>query len=132
MQVTWQNLKDHFATVGAVAHADVFSTPDGRSAGCGKVVFEDPASADAAIARLNETVLKGRHIFVREVCHAGFTAELVVGGTLLHHGYRTVRTPRVQPAVVGLRQGPKPCCRRRVKQQLPPGVATTRACSWTM
>lgn len=70
LQVTWQNLKDHFATVGAVAHADVFSTPDGRSAGCGKVVFEDPASADAAIARLNETVLKGRHIFVREVCHA--------------------------------------------------------------
>ena len=37
--VSWQDLKDHFKTIGPVLNADVMQEPDGRSKGCGLVKF---------------------------------------------------------------------------------------------
>ncbi len=42
-QTTWQDLKDHFKQAGEVLYADVLTSSDGRSRGCGVVEF---ASAD--------------------------------------------------------------------------------------
>lgn len=52
--------------VGTVVHADVLTMPGGRSRGCGVVEFRDAADAGRAIATMNDTVLKGRQMFVRE------------------------------------------------------------------
>lgn len=62
----WQVLKDHMRQAGAVVHAEVFSDSLGRSAGCGVVEFETEDMAQIAIANLNDSVLDGRPIFVRE------------------------------------------------------------------
>lgn len=64
--VAWQDLKDHMRSIGEVVHADVLCGPDGRSKGCGIVEFSNENEAKAAIARLQDTMLKGRPIFVRE------------------------------------------------------------------
>ena len=64
--VSWQDLKDHFKTVGNVLHADVMAMPDGRSKGCGLVSFATAQDANNAITMLNDTDLNGRPIFVRE------------------------------------------------------------------
>mmetsp|Transcript_16184 Transcript_16184/g.33000 ORF Transcript_16184/g.33000 Transcript_16184/m.33000 type:complete len:270 (+) Transcript_16184:51-860(+) len=70
--VTWKELKDHFKTTGLyVAHADVLTLPDGRSKGCGIVELSNPADAAAVVARLNNSVLLGRQIFVREDRESG-------------------------------------------------------------
>lgn len=53
-------------TVGAVAHADVLLGSDGRSKGCGVVEFQRAEHAQEAIRKLNDVVLMGRPIFVRE------------------------------------------------------------------
>ena len=42
-QTTWQELKDHFKQAGDVLYADVLTSGDGRSRGCGVVEF---ATAD--------------------------------------------------------------------------------------
>jgi hypothetical protein len=42
-QTTWQELKDHFKQAGEVLYADVLTSGDGRSRGCGVVEF---ATAD--------------------------------------------------------------------------------------
>ena len=42
-QTTWQDLKDHFKQAGEVLYADVLTSSDGRSRGCGVVEF---ATAD--------------------------------------------------------------------------------------
>eukprot|EP00607_Mallomonas_marina_P008480 CAMPEP_0182416912 /NCGR_PEP_ID=MMETSP1167-20130531/1310_1 /TAXON_ID=2988 /ORGANISM="Mallomonas Sp, Strain CCMP3275" /LENGTH=349 /DNA_ID=CAMNT_0024590089 /DNA_START=218 /DNA_END=1267 /DNA_ORIENTATION=+ len=64
--VAWQDLKDHMRSAGNVVRADVKLTADGRSAGCGLVEFESNEGAVNAISTLNNTMLKGRQIFVRE------------------------------------------------------------------
>ncbi|GJQ11312.1 hypothetical protein GpartN1_g3103.t1 [Galdieria partita] len=62
----WQILKDHMRQAGSVIRAEVFSDSLGRSAGCGVVEFETEEMAQMAIAKLNDSVLEGRPIFVRE------------------------------------------------------------------
>jgi RNA recognition motif-containing protein len=42
-QTSWQELKDHFKQAGEVLYADVLTSSDGRSRGCGVVEF---ATAD--------------------------------------------------------------------------------------
>ena len=46
--------------------ANVLTTPDGRSKGCGIVEFLTPKDAQEAVLTLNDTELRGRQIFVRE------------------------------------------------------------------
>lgn len=64
--VKWQDLKDYMRKAGEVLHADILETPDGRSKGCGLVEFASVEDANNAIDSLNDTVLNGRTIFVRE------------------------------------------------------------------
>ena len=64
--VSWQDLKDHFKTIGPVLNADVMQEPDGRSKGCGLVTFQNARDADRAIRELHDTEINGRNIFVRE------------------------------------------------------------------
>ena len=64
--VTWQALKDYFRQAGSVLHADVALEPTGRSRGFGFVEFEQVSEAETAIRELNDTMLLGRKIFVRE------------------------------------------------------------------
>lgn len=65
--VSWQDLKDHMKSTGLdVARANIMTTPDGRSRGCGIVEFVTPEGAQQAVLTLNDTELNGRQIFVRE------------------------------------------------------------------
>ncbi len=64
--VSWQDLKDHMKAVGKVTRADVMTSANGRSRGCGIVEFSSPSEAAAAIRQLNDSQLKGRAILVRE------------------------------------------------------------------
>ncbi|KAF9301453.1 hypothetical protein BGZ74_006707 [Mortierella antarctica] len=64
--VKWTNLKDFMREIGPVAHADVLLGRDGRSKGCGVVEYQNPEDAQAAIRKLNDVVLMGRPVFVRE------------------------------------------------------------------
>jgi len=65
--VTWRELKDHMKTTGCeVTRADVMTTPDGRSKGCGIVEFATADGARRAVLTLNDTEIMGRQIFVRE------------------------------------------------------------------
>lgn len=52
---------------GDVIRADVMTDQGGRSRGCGIVEFATSEQASQAIEQLNNTELKGRMIFVREV-----------------------------------------------------------------
>jgi len=65
---SWQDLKDHFRTVGDPVHASVFLDEHGRSKGCGIVEFATKEEALHAISELNDTTIgdTGRLIFVRE------------------------------------------------------------------
>ena len=66
-EVSWQDLKDHMKTTGLdVVRANVMTTPDGRSKGCGIAEFASVEDARQAVTDLNETELFGRQIFVRE------------------------------------------------------------------
>lgn len=53
---------------GDVVRADIMTDQGGRSRGCGIVEFANPEQAAQAIEQLNNSELKGRMIFVREVC----------------------------------------------------------------
>jgi RNA recognition motif-containing protein len=65
--VSWQDLKDHMKASGfEVTRANIMTTPDGRSKGCGIVEFSTPEGAQKAVETLNDTELNGRNIFVRE------------------------------------------------------------------
>ena len=65
--VSWQDLKDHMKTTGLeVTRANIMTTPDGRSKGCGIVEFATAEGAQQAVLTLNDTELNGRQIFVRE------------------------------------------------------------------
>ena len=61
-------MKDHMRGLGGdVIRADVMTDQGGRSRGCGIVEFANPEQAAQAIEQLNNSELKGRMIFVREV-----------------------------------------------------------------
>jgi len=63
---SWQDLKDHMRQAGNVDQANVLTMPDGRSKGCGVVLYQRPQDAAKAIRELQNSLLKGRPIFVRE------------------------------------------------------------------
>lgn len=60
------DLKDHFKSVGPVAHSDVLKLPSGRSKGCGIIEFTNPDDAARALATMHDSMLKGRPLLVRE------------------------------------------------------------------
>ncbi len=64
--VTWQDLKDYFKTVGSVVRADVATDSGGKSKGHGIVEFTTSDDACEAASQLNNTYLNGRQIYVRE------------------------------------------------------------------
>ena len=63
---SWQDLKDHMRTSGNVQTADILTGSDGRSKGCGIVVYQNVRGKERAIRELQNTVINGRPIFVRE------------------------------------------------------------------
>lgn len=65
-ETSWQDLKDHMRKAGNVDQANMLTQEDGRSKGCGIVVYQSPRDAQRAIRELQNTVLDGRPIFVRE------------------------------------------------------------------
>jgi RNA recognition motif-containing protein len=65
-ETSWQDLKDHMRQAGNVDQANILKTEDGRSKGCGLVVYQQSRDAARAIHELQNTVLNGRPIFVRE------------------------------------------------------------------
>ena len=69
--VEWQDLKDHFKQVVHVLHCEIFTGKDGKSRGCAIVELARPEDVALAINSLNNTMLKGRPVFVREDRDAG-------------------------------------------------------------
>ena len=65
-ETSWQDLKDHMRAAGNVDKADIISGGDGRSKGCGVVTYQKPQEAARAIRELQDSMLNGRPIFVRE------------------------------------------------------------------
>jgi RNA recognition motif-containing protein len=65
-RVAWQDLGYHMSAAGDVMHATDMTKNDGRSKGFGIVEYRSVEGANAAVVRLNRTVLLGRQIFVRE------------------------------------------------------------------
>ena len=65
-ETSWQDLKDHMRQAGNVDQANILQEEGGRSKGCGIVVYQNPRDAQRAIRELQESVLDGRPIFVRE------------------------------------------------------------------
>lgn len=59
-------LQEHMSRAGEVVRADVFEDYQGRSKGCGIVVYKDEESAQRAIKELTDSLLLERPIFVRE------------------------------------------------------------------
>lgn len=65
-ETSWQDLKDHMRAAGNVDKADILKSDDGRSKGCGIVLYQKPHESARAIRELQNTELNGRPIFVRE------------------------------------------------------------------
>jgi len=65
-ETSWQDLKDHMRQAGNVDQANILQQDDGRSKGCGTVVYQHPRDVARAIRELQNSVLHGRPIFVRE------------------------------------------------------------------
>ena len=67
-ETDWRQLKDLFREVAGrdLVRADVFTAPDGRSKGCGMVVFESRRAGHRAIERYNGILYRGRKLEVRE------------------------------------------------------------------
>jgi len=80
-ETSWQDLKDHMRAAGNVDKADVLQNNDGRSKGCGIVLYQKSHEAARAIRELQNTELNGRPIFVREDREQGGG-----GGGGGHHG----------------------------------------------
>ena len=80
-ETSWQDLKDHMRQSGHVLHADIITGPDNRSKGCAIVEYATAKDARRAIASLNDTVLDGRQIFVREDREGGGATPSSRGGT---------------------------------------------------
>lgn len=66
-QVSNEGLQEHFAVEDTVVvGAEIMRMPNGRSKGCGIVEFESVDMASVAIEKLNNSLLDGRNILVRE------------------------------------------------------------------
>jgi len=63
---SWQDLKDHMRQAGNVDQANILHFEDGRSKGCAIVTYQKPQEAQRAIRELQNSVLHGRPIFIRE------------------------------------------------------------------
>jgi len=63
---SWQDLKDLFSQIGPIRHADVLRDYQGRSKGCGIVLFESENDAKEAIKKFHDTEFQGRKILVRQ------------------------------------------------------------------
>lgn len=100
--VKWTNLKDFMREIGPVAHADVLLGRDGRSKGCGVVEYQNADDARAAIRKLNDVVLMGRPVFVREdresESRIGFSGGRGAGGVAAAPARRDVNSRQVYVA----------------------------------
>ncbi|CAK9104841.1 unnamed protein product [Durusdinium trenchii] len=65
-KITSAELKEHMESIGEVVSAEIFQDSTGRSRGVGLVQFTSPEDANSAIAKLNDSTLGERMIFVRE------------------------------------------------------------------
>lgn len=65
-ETSWQDLKDHMRQAGNVDQANVLESSNGRSKGCGIVVYQNSRDAQRAIRELQNSVLHNRPIFIRE------------------------------------------------------------------
>merc|ERR1712071_84552 len=65
-ETSWQDLKDHMRGAGNVDQANIPTGDDGRSKGCGIVLYKKPQDAQRAIRELHNSELHGRPILVRE------------------------------------------------------------------
>lgn len=65
-ETSWQDLKDHMRGAGNVDQANILTGDDGRSKGCGIVLYQKPQDAQRAIRELHNSELHGRPILVRE------------------------------------------------------------------
>jgi len=65
-ECSWQDLKDHMRQAGNVDQANILHYDDGRSKGCAIVTYQKPHDAQRAIRELQNSVLHGRPIFIRE------------------------------------------------------------------
>ena len=65
-ETSWQDLKDHMRRAGNVDQATILTGSDGRSIGCGIVVYQRPQEAARAIRELQNSELNGRPLYVRE------------------------------------------------------------------
>lgn len=63
---SWQELKDHMRKAGNVDQATLLTDPEGKSIGCGIVVYQRPHEAARAIRELQDSDLKGRPMHLRE------------------------------------------------------------------
>lgn len=80
--VSWQDLKDHMRKAGNVDQATILTGNDGStSIGCGIVVYQSARDAARAIRELQDSLLKGRPVRLRE--------DKATGG-----GFRSDRGPR--------------------------------------
>lgn len=61
----WQDLKDHFRTIGEVERSDVAVGRDGRKKGFGFIRYQTAADASKAIEELNGVEFMGRPLEVR-------------------------------------------------------------------
>jgi len=65
-ETSWQDLKDHMRQAGNVDQANILQKEDGQSKGCGIVIYQNVRDASRAIRELQNSLLHGRPIFVRE------------------------------------------------------------------
>eukprot|EP00668_Euglena_longa_P046070 GGOE01061754.1.p1 GENE.GGOE01061754.1~~GGOE01061754.1.p1 ORF type:complete len:336 (+),score=61.46 GGOE01061754.1:66-1073(+) len=65
-RTSWQELKDHLKKAGNVVHADILLDRTDRPSGGGIVEFATAEDAARAVRTLQDTVLDGRPIFLRE------------------------------------------------------------------
>ena len=56
-ETSWQDLKDHCRAAGNVDQATILKSPEGRSMGCGVVVYQHPKEAARAIRELQNSEL---------------------------------------------------------------------------
>lgn len=65
-ETSWQDLKDHCRAAGNVEQATILTNPEGRSLGCGVVVYQNPKEASRAIRELQNSELNGRPMYLRK------------------------------------------------------------------
>jgi RNA recognition motif-containing protein len=84
-----------------VSSANIMTTPDGRSKGCGIVEFATPEAAQQAVLTLNDSELAGRQIFVREDREAASTSTTTFGAPVAHRAFSTDESAKTRRVYVG-------------------------------